>query len=530
MKEGKSFAFLNVGETGLNQPVYQKWREGLMRPILNIALIIGFVALITGVLTDNSITETALYIGVYFIIVLVAAIRMPYWLRAAIILGAAYLWAITELLSYGVLGDGIFIFLGLITIATMFFATRGGLTALAVSLTSFAAIGWLSLSGLFTLLDPAAVPAQWSDWVSNSLSLALFSGIIIVGFRQLDIEYMKAQGRTAQSARELENQRRALEDRVAERTLQFKAVNEVGRVASSVLDPNELINKVVNLITDQFGYYYTALFLVDSSTRWAELRNATGEAGRVLRENKHRLEIGGKSMVGAAISTRSPRVALDVGAETTRFKNPLLPYTRSEIALPLLVGDRVLGALDVQSTKEGAFGPQEIDTLQNMASQVSIALENAELFHQVQQNLAEIQAVQKQYTTQSWKQVADGEDLYYEVGDTDPSGPENELEVNLALRDEVIGGIRLESDNDWTSEQRNLIESVATQAALALENARLVKEGQTTATRERLISEISGKIWSSATMDGILRTAVQELGRALDVADATIELNMDDKP
>ena len=164
----------------------------------------------------------------------------------------------------------------------------------------------------------------------------------------------------------------------------------MGRASSAVLDPNELINQVANLITDQFDYYYTALFLVDPTGRWAELKSATGEAGRVLKENKHRLEVGGKSMVGTAISTRSPRVALDVGAEPTRFENPLLPYTRSEIALPLLVGERVLGALDVQSTREGAFGPQEIETLQGMANQISIALENASLFQQIQQTLDEI--------------------------------------------------------------------------------------------------------------------------------------------
>ena len=235
-------------------------------------------------------------------------------------------------------------------------------------------------------------------------------------------------------------------------------------------------------------------------------------------------------MVGTAISMRSPRVALDVGTEPTRFENPLLPYTRSEIALPLLVGDRVLGALDVQSTKAGAFGPQEIDTLKNMANQVSIALENASLFQQAQQNLNELRSIQRQYTLQSWKQVKNTEELRYEVGDEEAHKTDNELEVPLAIRDGVIGEIKLDADNEWTPEQRNLIEAVAAQASLALENARLLEESQSTATSERLISEISGKIWSSATMDGILRTAVQELGRALDASEATIELNMEDNP
>ena len=172
-------------------------------------------------------------------------------------------------------------------------------------------------------------------------------------------------------------------------------------------------------------------------------------------------------MVGTAISTRSPRVALDVGTEPTRFENPLLPYTRSEIALPLLVGDRILGALDVQSTQEGAFGRQEIDMLQSMANQVSVALENASLFQQVQQNLDEIRSIQRQRTLQSWKQVGNTEELRYEVGDEKSYKTDNELEVSLAIRDGVIGEIKLDSDNEWTPEQRNLIEAVAAQASLA---------------------------------------------------------------
>jgi GAF domain-containing protein len=461
------------------------------------------------------------------IVVLVAVIPMPYWLRAGILLLAVYLWAATELLSYGVLGDSMYIFLGLITIATMLFSTRGGMAALAVSFITFGVTAWLNLTGKFAFLETSLL-AAWTDWVSNVLTLALFSGIIIVGFQQLDAEYLKAQKKSEESARELEKQKDILEERVAERTLQFKAVNEVGSAASSLLDPDELINRVVNLITDRFGYYYAALFLTDPTHRWAELKGATGEAGHLLKENKHRLEIGGRSMVGMAVSNQAARVALDVEMEQNRFKNPLLPYTRSEIALPLMVAGRVLGALDVQAAQEGAFGPQEIEVLQNMASQVSIALDNASLFQQVQQDLSEIQNIQRQYTAQTWERTANKEELRYEVGDEISSETNNELEVPLALRGGVIGNIKLDSDNEWTPEQRNLIESIASQASLALENARLVEESQASASRERLIAEISGKIWSSTSMDGILRAAAQELGKALNASEATIELNLKD--
>jgi FOG: GAF domain len=133
------------------------------------------------------------------------------------------------------------------------------------------------------------------------------------------------------------------------------------------------------------------------------LKNATGEAGRVLRESHHRLAADNRSMVGAAVSQKQARIALDAGLEPVRFNNPLLPYTRSEIALPLIVGDRVLGALDIQSTYESAFGDEAIETFQSMANQVAIALENARLFQETRQRLQELQIAQRQYIHEAGK-------------------------------------------------------------------------------------------------------------------------------
>ena len=323
-----------------------------------------------------------------------------------------------------------------------------------------------------------------------------------------------------------------LETQVASRTAQLRATIEVGRVASSILRPEELIDRVVNLITDQFGYYYTAIFLTDSSGKWAELRAATGEAGKILKTQKHRLETGGRSMVGTAISSRQARIALDVGSEPVRFENPLLPKTRSEIALPLMVGERVIGALDVQSTKESAFNEDDINTLQGMANQVAIALENARLFEETQRSLEELRAVNRQYITQAWsetKQTNTGFEFIASPAEQEEI-PGNEVNIPLTLRDQVIGQLNLEGSQEWSAEERHLVESVATQAALALENARLLEESQQLALRERLTTEIIGKIWSSPNVDHILQTAVKELGRALRADDATIELGSGNPP
>jgi GAF domain-containing protein len=326
----------------------------------------------------------------------------------------------------------------------------------------------------------------------------------------------------------LETLQNSLEQQVIERTKQLAATNEVGRVAASSLDPEQLLAKVIPLIPERFEYYFAAIYLVDPSGKWAELKEATGEAGRVLKQNHHRLEISGKNMVGTAIRESSPRIAQIASEEKQRFENPLLPYTRSEMALPLMVGDRVLGALNVQSTRESDFGPQVIETMQNMAGQVAIALENARLFQEAQQIIKEMRAVQQQYLLEGWQGLSEeNEKLEYRIGDEEDDNS-RKLEVPISLRDQILGHIMLESQTEWTPDQHSLVGAVATQAAIALENARLVSESRHIALRERMAAEINSKIWSSATIDGVLQTVVKELGRRLDASSATIELNIDD--
>jgi GAF domain-containing protein len=116
--------------------------------------------------------------------------------------------------------------------------------------------------------------------------------------------------------------------------------------------------------------------------------------------------------------------------------------------------------------------------------------------------------------------------LEHTLGDRDSAG-DQDIEVPLTLRDQIIGQISMAGANEWTPEQKKLIESIATQAALALENARLVEESQSIAVRERLANEVISKIWASTTIDSILQTTVRELGRALEATEVNIEVSME---
>lgn len=432
--------------------------------------------------------------------------------------------------------------LGLIAISVLLIAPIGYQQTVRIlysEISSFESFGDLQVQSILFSILALLLGAGFSYYVSKAVSdpikdlintfLKIEQGDLatrapVSATDELGIVTMHFNRMVAQ----LEGLQNTLEQQVVERTKQLTATNEVGRVAASSLDPDELLSRIIKLFPEQFGYYYAAIYLLDPSEKWAELREATGDAGHVLKHNHHRLEVAGKSMVGTAIREKSARIAQIASQEKQRFENPLLPYTRSEIALPLLVGDRVLGALDVQSTKESDFGAELIKTMQNMAGQVAIALENARLYQEAQRVIKEMRAVQQQYLQEGWSGYsAQHDEMEYSVGD-DVLENSKQMEVPISLRDQLLGQIMLEGNDEWTPEQRSLVDAVATQAAIALENARLVSESRQVAVRERMLAEINSKIWSSATIDGVLQTVVKELGRRMNASQVTVELKPED--
>lgn len=156
----------------------------------------------------------------------------------------------------------------------------------------------------------------------------------------------------------------------------------VSRDIASILDLPTLLNRTVDAICDEFGFYYAGIFLMDESGQHAVLRSGRGDAGRAMLEEEHHLMVGGNSMVGTVIQTRTGHIAMDVDNEEVYYKNPHLPKTHSEMALPLAVGDELIGALTVQSEHEAAFTPTDMAALQTMADQLAVAIQNARLHQQ----------------------------------------------------------------------------------------------------------------------------------------------------
>ncbi len=159
----------------------------------------------------------------------------------------------------------------------------------------------------------------------------------------------------------------------------LKAAATVGHNITSILDLDELLQTTVDIICKEYEFYYAGIFLLDAKKEWAILQAGYGEAGDKMVANDHQLAVDGTSMIGIAIRKKEAEITADVGDNEDHFKNPLLPETRSEMALPLEAKGDILGALTVQSEKVNAFSTADIDALQSMADQLAIAIRNAHL-------------------------------------------------------------------------------------------------------------------------------------------------------
>src|SRR5574341_698733 len=192
-------------------------------------------------------------------------------------------------------------------------------------------------------------------------------------------------------AEDLNELYRSLEQKVEERTRQIRTAAEVAQRITSTSNLDELLNRTVQLIVEQFSFYQASIFMLDRSAKFALLHASYGPAAKEMLARGHRLEIGSASIIGWVSANNQPRIASDVAEDPIHLKNELLPETRSEAGIPISVGNLVLGALDVQSAQAGAFGPETIVMLQTLASQLAVAIQNVGLVESTQVNFQELE-------------------------------------------------------------------------------------------------------------------------------------------
>lgn len=211
----------------------------------------------------------------------------------------------------------------------------------------------------------------------NNFGYAIFEVGPLVGssYRGL-AEYIGSALQNINAVKQIEN-----------RSIQIQTASEISRAASNILESEELIQEMVDLIKARFDLYYAGIFLVDEDRQWAILRAGTGGSGEKMIAENWRLDVGGGSMIGRSIVTGEADIQLDIDKAPVHLRNPHLPETKSEMALPLFSRGEVLGALTIQSEHSNAFSAEDVQVLQTMANQIATSIANAHLFGQTQNAL-----------------------------------------------------------------------------------------------------------------------------------------------
>lgn len=409
----------------------------------------------------------------------------------------------------------------------------------------------LNMSGTFGLILAAATMIQW---MFNS-SLTTF---LREAERKHD-EVVCSQEALQERAEELTAANVALR----ERSLQIETASQVSRAASSELDPEELMQQVVDLICERFDLYYVGLFLIDrvsagngadASQQELVLKAGTGVAGRWMLTQSPSVEVGDNSAVGQCTARGQAQIMLRQDGEGVDFADGMLPRTRSEVALPLRSRGRVLGALDVHSVEREAFSQEGVAVLQTMADQIAVTIDNAHLFAELRHRLQEMEASQRLYVREQWadlaprrispvyerarpdaapltdtalsEEVALRREMVVKLGSGGETG-EAALVMPITLRGQIIGALGLQETagrRQWSEDEIALIEAVADQMALAIENVRLLEETRQLAGWEQTLSDMTARFSRSLDTETLLQTAIQELGDLLQVDEVSVHI------
>lgn len=311
-----------------------------------------------------------------------------------------------------------------------------------------------------------------------------------------------------------------LEVRIAERTRDLALAAEVGRNLAQVRDLDRLLQEASELIRERFNLYHVQIYLADVAQQTLILRGGAGQAARELLSRGHKLTITLGSINGSAALNKRPMIVTDTRASAIFRPNPLLPNTRSEMAVPLLIGSRVLGVLDLQSAEANSLTEEVLPAFTTVASQLAVSIENADLFTAASQARAEVESYLQRLTREGWADYLDainrGEKLAYTYDSAESAaksspgmlpvsaGP-NALQLPISVADESIGLIQVEADDNrhWTEDALALVSAVAQQVAQQVENLRLLEEAQRyRAEAETAIRRMTHEGWQAYVQDG----------------------------
>jgi nitrate/nitrite-specific signal transduction histidine kinase len=354
------------------------------------------------------------------------------------------------------------------------------------------------------------------------------------------IENLEAQ--VSSRTEELQNQ-----------TAQLKATAEIARDATSEEEIKFLLERASHLLYDRFDFYHVGIYLVDGRGHYAILSSSQDPQGLELINNEHRYMINSESSVGRVCVTGLMQRSSTADQDSEIHPHPLLPDTQAQLSLPLQAGGKILGVIDIHSTDPNAFSEEEAGIFGTFSDQIAIAIQRTEFSQEIQDTLNELESAYGQFTQESWRRFIQGKRERFagyrfrqlsveplaeqptevvqawEAGEVisqrQPGEGTSHMAIPMKIRGEVIGVLDLEFETELVPpDTQTLMTEIADRLSLVLENARLIQSAQQQVERQQLAAHLTNQISQSLDLDTVLRTATQEIGEALGIADVEVRL------
>jgi len=461
--------------------------------LLIVILILVFVPLVYFLLSQSQMVPDPYLLIIGIVVITVSAFlfnltrRGRIRLASFIITTTVFLLAIANVYRGGDVSKADTI--SLIIVVALAGVLLGGRWAVVFTIASSLAIGFLTYLQLLGLLPDPFTPNLLAD-VALYIVIFLLTALLL---RSTMNSLNNALTQLGESNFQLRSLSASLEERVAARTLDITLAAEIGRRLAQEREIDQLLNDTVNLIQSNFNLYHVQVYLTNTTGNSLILRAATGVAGTELIQHHHHLTVGPGSINGIAATEKRPLVIPNTLEHPLFRPNALLPATRCEMAVPLLVRDQLIGTLNLQGSRANELTAENIPAFETLAGQIAIALDNARLFTQIRHSQALLEEQARRLTRESWHDYLNAIDREERVGytyslqETEPklsdalhTASDSLFATQIKILDEPVGAIQIEHapDQTWNSENAQIVQIVADQVAQQIENLRLLDEAE----------------------------------------------------
>lgn len=524
----------------------QEWRGQFILTILRIACVLGIVLLVIS-FPALTLLESLLFISLYIVLLSVTILSVNYSVRAYTLLLITFAVGIDGILLWGPYQDGNIFLLTGVLLASLLFDRRADIVAWVVGVGAAIVIAILEQTGIYRLAGENVPIAELDDWMGYIANFAVLGALALVAvsqFKDVVLHNVTSLENTIDTLSidktDLELKVRESTDDLETRLAQLRTSATTARALTEIQNITDLLESATRLVSERFGYYHVGLFILDEQRKTAFLQSASSATGSQLIGRGFRIEPDKRSPISFALEQNRPVITSDRD-QINFVPDENFPITRSRMLLPLAVRGTVIGMLDMHSDQPQTFGAQDAEILQPLADLIALSIDNVRLINETKSLISQLELNTSIQTQRTWSKVASRQGPAFQytpagvrpVFSTDKQDSHDGLQVPLILHGQHIGTIKLKRKGaltTWTERERVLVEKIADQVALALENSRLVDEAQKSALRDQMIANISTRVRETLDVESVIRTAATELRKVFDLKEAEISIGSPQSP